>query len=144
MLNISTALFLLNRGRLKNSLKRKPVFTEYFPSLKLVGVPWGSKLNILKFPPQFVYNHEKKKNTAASGTDFVSRHTSTKKCCAFARTLKGRGRGSLNFVDPTVKSTILTAGPGKQKKNKEEKESISKKNYNLIKQHKAGTNTRMI
>lgn len=126
MLNISTALFLLNRGRPENSLKGKLLFTEYFLSLKLVEVPWDSKLNILKFPPQFVYNHEKK-NPAASGTDFVSRHTSTKKCCAFARTLKGRGRGSLNFVDPTVKSTILTAGPGKQKKNKEKMSQLQRK-----------------
>lgn len=61
MLNISTALFLLNRGRPENSLKGKLLFTEYFLSLKLVEVPWDSKLNILKFPPQFVYNHEKKK-----------------------------------------------------------------------------------
>lgn len=68
---------------------------------------------------------KKKKQTAASGTDFVSRHTSTKKCCAFARTLKGRG--SLNFVDPTVKSTILTAGPGKQKRNKGKKSQLKEK-----------------
>lgn len=71
---------------------------------------------------------KKKKQTAASGTDFVSRHTSTKKCCAFARTLKGRGRGSLNFVDPTVKSTILTAGPGKQKRNNGKKSQLQRKN----------------
>lgn len=69
MLNISIALFLLIRGRQKKtpktknkqpSLKGKLLFTEYFLSLKLLEVPWGSKLNILKFPPQFVYNHKKK------------------------------------------------------------------------------------
>lgn len=38
---------------------------------------------------------------------------------------EGEGeRGSLNFVDPTVKSTILTAGPGKQKE-KQRKESLN-------------------
>lgn len=34
------------------------------------------------------------------------------------------GRGRLSFVDPTVKSTILTAGPGKQKKKQRKQKSL--------------------
>lgn len=79
----------------KYSLKGKLFFTYYFLGLKLLEVPQGSKLNILKvsFSLLSICLQLWKKNTAASGTNFAPRHTSTKKCCAFAMTPKGRGGG---------------------------------------------------
>lgn len=108
----------------KNPLKNENyVFTEYLLGFKLPQAPSGKELSIFKtfFLKLFVYNQgrgerrEGKKSSIWYQFSFQT-HLYQKRLFLWNDTERGK-KNCLNFVDPRVKSTVLTAGPEKQKQN---------------------------